>query len=274
MKFFVVSDIHSFYSIFIDALAKAGYDENNPNHWLIVCGDLFDRGPESKEVYKYFQNKERCTLIRGNHEDLILDCIERGYYQSHDINNGTIRTIMSLGNRDEFCDESWMPTDLGEYEKAATITYGKVKPLFDGMVNYFETKNYIFVHSWIPCKYEVIQKDVEKLGNFAYMSPTRQYKEDWRCATPYEWDEARWENPFKLANQDLNKTGKIIIFGHWHTSCFHSEISGVPQFCKDSCFDIAYDFKHNVIGIDGCTAYSNQCNILIVDDEFLEVENE
>ena len=43
-KFFVVSDIHGFYDIFIDALDKAGFDKNNEEHYLICCGDYFDRG--------------------------------------------------------------------------------------------------------------------------------------------------------------------------------------------------------------------------------------
>ena len=49
---FVVSDIHSFYSIFKKALDEKGFDINNENHRLIICGDLFDRAKEAKELLK------------------------------------------------------------------------------------------------------------------------------------------------------------------------------------------------------------------------------
>lgn len=43
MKFFAISDMHSFYDPMIDALDQAGFEKNNPEHTLIVCGDAFDR---------------------------------------------------------------------------------------------------------------------------------------------------------------------------------------------------------------------------------------
>ncbi|MBR6657532.1 MAG: metallophosphoesterase [Oscillospiraceae bacterium] len=51
-KFFVFSDVHGFYSMFMEALDNAGYDKNNPEHWLISCGDNFDRG----NVEEYLKN--------------------------------------------------------------------------------------------------------------------------------------------------------------------------------------------------------------------------
>ena len=52
---FAISDIHSFYKETIESLAKAGYDEGNPNHLLIVCGDIFDRGDSSLEIYEWLK---------------------------------------------------------------------------------------------------------------------------------------------------------------------------------------------------------------------------
>jgi serine/threonine protein phosphatase 1 len=76
--FFVVSDIHGFYKEMRDALDEAGFDPNNENHWLISCGDNWDRGPNPLEVMKYFRTLPRKILIRGNHEDLFEECCERG----------------------------------------------------------------------------------------------------------------------------------------------------------------------------------------------------
>ena len=53
MKYFAVSDCHGFYSNLMFALKNAGFDINNPEHILIVCGDLFDRGEQPKEIFEF-----------------------------------------------------------------------------------------------------------------------------------------------------------------------------------------------------------------------------
>ena len=53
MKYFIVSDIHSFYTKLKRALDKAGFNKRNKDHTLIVCGDIFDRGPDTRSVYKF-----------------------------------------------------------------------------------------------------------------------------------------------------------------------------------------------------------------------------
>ncbi len=66
-KYFVVSDIHSFYKPFINELTRKGFDACNNEHVLIVCGDLFDRGSESLKLYEFIKSlpKERRIIIRG-----------------------------------------------------------------------------------------------------------------------------------------------------------------------------------------------------------------
>jgi len=48
-------------------LNKIGFDLNNEEHILIICGDLFDRGSESSKLYEFIKSlqKERRILIRG-----------------------------------------------------------------------------------------------------------------------------------------------------------------------------------------------------------------
>ena len=92
-KFFVVSDIHSFYTPLKKALDGAGFDPDNEDHWLVVCGDAFDRGRESFEVLRFLMGLERKILIRGNHDDLLEECCLRGYPEWHYNSNGTRRTI-------------------------------------------------------------------------------------------------------------------------------------------------------------------------------------
>lgn len=247
-KFFVTSDIHSFYTELIDALNQAGFDENNEEHWLIVCGDCFDRGPDSAKVLKYLQNLPRKVLVKGNHEQLLVDCCERGWPMSHDVSNGTMRTISHLGYGDEL-------EDMCKY------TLIKIRPFLDGMVNYFETKNYIFVHSWIPTihKYEWPEHHTYSF----------EFDPNWRQASQTEWNNAMWGNPFEKSFEGLNQTGKTIVFGHWHCSAGHRMLG----HCNDEFDGYAIwepCYADGIIGIDRCTAYTGETNVIVLEDEFLE----
>ena len=93
MKLFVVSDIHGHATLLKDALNNAGYDKENNNHLLICCGDLFDRGTENLEVLKFFERIDRKIMIKGNHEERMLEILESGWLGDHDFMNGTTETI-------------------------------------------------------------------------------------------------------------------------------------------------------------------------------------
>ena len=79
-----------------------------------------------------------------------------------------------------------------------------------------------------------------------------------------------WDNPFKRWQEGLNKTGKTIVFGHWHCSTGHSIASDeqIPEFETDAIWK---PFIHdNIIGIDRCTAYTGEVNVLVLEDDFLD----
>lgn len=249
-KFFVVSDIHGFYDIFIDALDKAGFDKNNEDHYLICCGDYFDRGKQPHEVMNFLMSLPRKILIRGNHEILFKELCERGYPCAHDYYNGTVSTLLELG-------------DAGKgytFDESIHIAKAKTKLFYNSMINYFETENYIFVHSWIPTK-----PDKRDYGF------TRLFKEDWREATDEEWKQAMWNNPFQMFSQGLNPT-KTIVFGHYHCSTGWAYTEGVSEFGDDAIFDPF--ISTNFIAIDACTAHSKKVNIIVIEDNFLNNEND
>jgi serine/threonine protein phosphatase 1 len=254
-KLFVVSDVHSFYSELKVALEKAGFDENNENHWLISCGDAFDRGEESVDMLHYLMSLERKILIRGNHDLLLEDCCKREFAWGHDISNGTAKTINDIGGVEAGND----------FDKCCKITLMKTQAYRDMLINYFETKNYIFVHSWIPTI-----TGYDKTTNRPWYK-VNEYYEDWRTAPSSEWENAMWENPFLNAFDGLNKTGKTIVFGHWHCSTGYATDSKgeFSEFGMNACWDIYKNETHNIIGIDRCTAYTKEVNVLVVEDDFL-----
>jgi predicted phosphodiesterase len=244
-KFFVVSDIHSHYTPLIKALNESGFDPSNEDHWLVVCGDIFDRGGESNEVLHFLMSLERKVLVKGNHDILLEDCCMREYPYHYDGSNGTRRTIQDLGGVygvpfDECCQTTW--NRLARYREL--------------LVNYFETQNYIFVHSWIPI--------ISQNGGYC------KYNENWRNATDDRWDEAMWGNPFDMHMLGLNQTGKTIVFGHWHCSTGHKMLGNCnDEFDGDAIWEPCY--AEGIIGIDRCTAYTGEVNVIVIEDEFLEV---
>ena len=233
-KLFCVSDIHSFYDKFLEALLAAGFDRDNEDHWLICCGDYFDRGDKPAEVMEYLSGLPRKVLVRGNHEDLLEVCCARRFSYFHDIANGTVDTIATLGAKEDFkaCCDSCI---------------ARVQPFLESLVDFFETRNYVFVHGWIP-----------------HRNP------DWRHAPLEDWRKARWENGMLRASSPKTvENGKTIVCGHYHTSWGH-------RYLEHSCED---EFEHGdfspyyakgIIAIDACTAYSGQVNVVVLEDEFLK----
>lgn len=245
-KLFVISDIHSYYDEMKNALDDAGFDQENENHWLIVCGDLWDRGSQPVEVMTYLQSLPRKVLVKGNHETLLQDLCDRGYPGSHDYSNGTFDTVCEFGN-----------AGLGNsFDECCLVAYQRTKNIIDSMVNYFETKNYIFVHSFVPLK------NLDGLP--MYYTKNRKFAIDpeWRYAHASDWEAARWGNPFDLAKQGF-LPDKTLVFGHWHTYGQRPE-----DYIGEDLFDPIYGDGY--IGIDATTALSGKVNVLVLEDEFLE----
>lgn len=256
MKFFVTSDSHSFYTPLKRSLDDAGFDRNNPEHYLISCGDAFDRGPESKEMLHFLMSLERKILIRGNHDSLLEECCMREFPYRHDISNGTVKTVNDLGGAGEGYS----------FDKCCENTWNRTAAYRASLVNYFETENYIFVHSWIP----VLSKDGMP-AHYVY-GRSFEFNPDWRQAGQEEWDSAMWGNPFVMAERGL-LPDKTIVFGHWHCSTGWAKAEGRSEFGEDAKWDIYRNEEQKIIGIDRCTAHTGKVNVLVVEDNFLNKEN-
>ena len=249
-RFVIVSDVHGFYDEMMDALDKVKF--NPETDFLISCGDEWDRGNQPIEVMNFFDSLKRKAIIKGNHIQLFDELCLRGYPEFYDRSNGTLDTVKILGK---------YPLDR-EFDLCCERASNKTKRYRNSLVNYFETKNYIFVHSWIPA----INKD--RLPAHYTYGRSFDFNPDWRNATQKEWDDAMWGNPFDMAEQGLNQTGKTIVFGHWATEHKLAAVEGREEFGANAKFDIYYE--DGIIGIDACTAYSGKVNVLVLEDELLD----
>lgn len=240
-RFVIISDVHGFYDKMMDALDKVNF--NPKTDFLISCGDEWDRGNQPVEVMKFFNSLERKAIIRGNHTQLFEELCERGYPAWHDSSNGTLDTVKILGQ----CTSDY------EFDLCCERAYNRTRKFRNEMVNYFETKNYIFVHSWIPILSQ----------NKMY----HRFNSNWRNATQEEWNDVMWSNPFDMAARGLNQTGKTIVFGHWHCSAGWAKDEERSEFGPDAEWSPYYG--KNIIGIDRCTAHTGEVNVLVLEDEFI-----
>lgn len=250
--YFVSSDIHGFYTEWMDALKNEGFDINNDDHHIIVCGDLLDRGKEAKEVIDFvwdMLNKNRIRLVKGNHESLFQQMCRKVYYGYHDLTNGTVDTLLQLQTKEN--------EDPSLYDFFNLIKYydNRWDTIMDKMEDYIEIGDFIFVHGWIP---------VGENDNLECI-----YREDWRDASAYDWESARWFNGLQLGLDGIVEDDKIIVCGHWHTSYAHvrSQYKGYSStFYRSKEFDDTADFgifyAPGMIGLDACTAHTGKVNVL------------
>ena len=265
MKYYVVSDIHGFYSQLVKALTKAGFFDETEPHKLIVCGDMMDRGTEAVKMQEFMLKlleEDKLIFVRGNHEDLLISMLgdlrksRFGFYfgTSHHVSNGTWSTALQLtGVKDDDATESY--EDFIKKVKATDF----YKKLIPASVDYYETPNYIFVHGWIPCF-------TNKMPDWHTRGRSYAYNPRWRDASKEEWNTARWFNGMQVAEEHhIIEPSKKIVCGHWHASFGHCAYEKkCTEFGESADFTPYYG--NGVIAIDGCTAYTNEVNCLVIED--------
>ena len=144
-RIFAVSDVHGYFSQLKKALDEAGFDPENENHLLVCCGDYFDRGTENMQVLKFFERLKHKVLLKGNHEDMLEKIFQTGDFKPHNYLNGTVQTI------NEFFGKYALDTENNKVDfSGQTGNLNRVCEFFDELQDYFETKNYIFTHGWLP----------------------------------------------------------------------------------------------------------------------------
>ena len=178
--YFVTSDIHSYFTIFKKELDKQGFDINNPDHKLIICGDLFDRGVEPKELIDFLLSipEDRLILIKGNHEDLLFQLLKQlknkekiSYYH---LSNGTLNTISYLTDNNSYdFVHGWIPLRSYGYHykydknwRKASNERWQLSRWFNGMdmVEKFSEPNKTIVCGHWHCSYGWHKKYPDKYG--------------------------------------------------------------------------------------------------------------
>lgn len=295
MKYFAVSDIHSFYDELIEGLIEAGFDKNNSEHVLIVNGDVFDRGPKTRETYEFLKsiNKDRLILIRGNHEILFLNLSKKSIPSFTDLSNGTFSSFIQLYTdskdiKDKISRQFFSFANYGyllygeersQIEKELKEQWAKIvkKVTASGVFewlksaewkNFYELDRFIFTHCFIPLRNPF---NVPIYNNFNYKDYLF-YDSEWRTlASETEWYSAVWGCPWKLFADGLFaeeiKNNKTLVCGHWHTSDFFDYFTGEKDSKRTDIF-----YSKNLIALDGGVSVDenneliHDCNVLVIDN--------
>ncbi len=129
MGLIAIGDVHGC-ARSLDALMEAL--SAKPDDHLVFVGDYIDRGPDSKGVIdRALQLREefRCTFLRGNHEALMLDYVDRGEFELWRINGG-IETLESYRTAKGTIE---IPESHAEFIRNTEL--------------YLETDQFFFVHA-------------------------------------------------------------------------------------------------------------------------------
>lgn len=262
-KYFAVSDVHSFTDRMLTALHEAGFEKDNEEHFVIICGDAFDRGDHSDSMLRWMQNmheRKRLIYIRGNHEDLLEKCVysirRMMDIGSHHISNGTVKTLATIVGCTEY-DIICRSFEWGVFDAA-------VNELLDFMktsVDYFQLGNTLFVHGWVPL---TLNTDRAVIVHENYRNG--------------DWNESRWFNgmeQFKLKHVPKDVT--TVVCGHWHTSWGWCNIKHQgSEWSSNAKFDalIHYDenLKSRIVALDACTAYTGKVNCVVFDEDGIIID--
>jgi len=309
MKLFVMSDIHGDYKAMMAAIKESGYDKKNPDHQIVVIGDYFGRATTGKGPYGIWRylisntHKNKPICIKGNHEEyFVAKMLEKGFVSDLDEQNGEDKTILSFfanikninkdpdimdpvydylnslpdkPEPDKFYDRYFGKSYEEEVCAVNMLGEGKqLKEWCDNLPYYFETKNYVFTHGWLP--YRQVKKS-PKLSDYNY-----DMVYDYKKLNKYsdeDWHHWIWtKTPFDYAQHCSyfpNGWDKWIVVGHWHAFAFGPRAEFFDGWwskedVKPEEYNYVVDEKHKVIFCDHCTVYGHKINMLVLEDELLD----
>ena len=245
-KIFISSDIHGYFDYWMVALDRLGYEKDNDNHIIAVCGDLIDRGPFPRKCIRFVNNlpDHRKILIRGNHEVLANEVIKRGEFGWHDWHNGTADTIQQLS---EYATDPYAVPESEIIESFSNnpewIKY------YNSTVYYKEIGDYILTHGWIPYG-----------GTYEY--PV--YESNWREKS---FDSAIWVNGMDMWNKGVRVPNKTVICGHFHAAWGHENIHHVdPRSVGMIEFNSAFK-DTGIICLDSRVPLTHFLNVEVIEIE-------
>jgi serine/threonine protein phosphatase 1 len=248
MKYFLFSDVHGEYTALMNSLDAAGFNVVNNDHMLIGVGDYFDRGPENDRVYmflKIMKELGRIKLIRGNHDDMLLNFLGNGIIENpfdrmrstqmfvNDIiYNGLNMTVAQLAGQSEISNNLSVLIDGADsFRNQIKVRNPQLLNILTSMTNKIVIDNYVITHAGFTLK-----DDIMVVDNWAHT-------------------EKMIEN-----NQHLLDPNLTYVFGHWHAQRLNKKFN----VKADNINKFVYK---NLIGIDAKTNLTKEVTIHVIETD-------
>jgi hypothetical protein len=252
MKNFVVSDIHDHYDLLTESLNHNGFDINNEDHRLIVCGDAFYSGPQPGELFVFLRElseKGRLIFIYGNHDIELLDNLRVKRFTRPANRRCAALIVRYLTQKTELSDDEL----VSECENLGFTRFLSEVPVW-----YYENEDYVFTHGFIP---------TEK----------KAYRPDWRDATEREWRTAaaRGDAMMLSMRYGISEPNRKIVCGHYSAARCYQMKNATPtdwenKIYKDVSKVPAEGFKpffgDTFIAIDQSVKKTGFMNCIVIEE--------
>jgi calcineurin-like phosphoesterase family protein len=100
MPTYVIGDVHGRLKLLDQLIRDVPWNISTDK--IVFLGDLIDRGPEApgviERVMELQRENPRVVILRGNHEQMMLDCLDYQDPQWLVAENGGLSTVTSYGN--------------------------------------------------------------------------------------------------------------------------------------------------------------------------------
>lgn len=225
-RVFVVSDIHGHFDLLHDALRNVSF--NSETDILFVIGDWTDRGPDSRYILDYV-NERWIASVQGNHEQMYIEGFESHWHP----NNRSVLTLKVHGG--EWIWNSGL-TDLDKiliHEAFSNMPLG-IEILLPNDIKIG------LVHAEVP------YNDWLKFLN------TTQAELDWNDKATAQWSR-RW---YRAKYQGRVDNVDLVMVGHTPTDSSNPELLGNMLFIDGGSF---FNDKINLIEIDKEFVERNIC---------------
>lgn len=192
---YAIGDLHGRFDLLCRAIDMIDRDAGEAGGTFIVLGDFVDRGPQSRSIIDLLMQGPqapnwRWVVLQGNHEAMMLECLDNPRILHWWIGNGGGQTLQSYGyhNGDQLTPLR-IPGGHLEWLAALPLTY--------------EDEHRIFVHAGVPFDKPLSEATPQTLQWMLYSDSGERF------------DDAEYGS-----GEGAHVSGKHIVHGH-HQSAHH-----------------------------------------------------
>ena len=148
---YVVGDVHGSYHLLRRALVAIARHARGQDHGIIALGDYIDRGEDACQTLEFlvgYRGVTFLTCLKGNHEQMLLDCIDSG-------SGRQLRSWLGHGGAQTLASYAIAPDDPRALEKLPQthVRWMRHRPVK------VESAHHIFVHAGIVPDLSLVHQD-------------------------------------------------------------------------------------------------------------------